>query len=124
MQAEIALRNLKKLDNKKKILEEIRETYNQFFGLYNTGHHLYRINIKNRKEFMIRMQESGVMCGIHYSAAHLNPTYTMPYSVSFLKKSEKCHAETVSIPFHEMLAKQNVGRILKLTRRFAIMADD
>ena len=124
VQADIALRNLKKLDDKKNSLEEICETYNEYFCLHNTSHHLYRINIKNRKEFMIRMQESGIMCGIHYAATHLNPVYATSSCVSFLKKSEKCHDETVSIPYHEMLNKQNIDRILELTKQFAVMADD
>jgi len=122
-QADIALRNLRKLDDKKNALNEIQNSYNESFELNNTSHHLYRINVKNREDFMSNMSKAGITCGIHYSAMHLSPVYAIKSSAC-LKLSERCHNETVSIPYHEMLNKQNIDRILELTKQFAVMADD
>lgn len=74
-QADIASRNLSRLEDKKARLLEVRETYNDAFHKKNTSEHLYRISVDNRESFISSMKEDGITCGIHYRAAHLNPTY-------------------------------------------------
>ena len=116
-QAFIALKNLAKLENKKAHLFTIRDFYDRSFGLKSNGHHLYRLNINNRDEFIKKMYQAGIMCGIHYHAMHKNPVYS-PGQKS-LKKSDICDHTTVSIPYHEKLNKHEMEKIVQCVYKYA-----
>ena len=116
-QAFIALQNLERFENKKERLQEVRNFYDKSFELNSNGHHLYRLNIENRDEFIKKMYDSGIMCGIHYNALHKHPVYFIePQS---LQKSELCDRKTVSIPYHEKLSKQDVEKIVQYVHKYA-----
>tara|TARA_Y100000310_G_C20640442_1_gene793603 strand:+ start:403 stop:1326 length:924 start_codon:yes stop_codon:yes gene_type:complete len=114
-QAKIALENLKKLDNKNLRLSEIRDYYNSSLGFSNTSSHLYRISSTNRDVFISEMKARGIVCGIHYSAMHLNDVYCQN-NIS-LPESERVSEQTVSIPFHEMLTDSQVEYIVKSCKK-------
>ena len=116
-QAEIAFQNLLKLEEKKKKLLEIREIYNSQFNQENNSEHLYRLSIKDRDNFIIKMKEKGITCGIHYHAAHLNPIYSTDLNKD-LPSSQKCSELTVSIPYHEALSKHDVTYIIESIRGY------
>jgi dTDP-4-amino-4,6-dideoxygalactose transaminase len=109
IQAMIANTNLSRLEEKKEKLYEVRRAYNQAFDLRNTSDHLYRINVKDNKDFVAKAKEAGIVCGIHYDALHLNPLYANGLS---LPLSEKEAQTTVSIPFHEALTKEEVQTVI------------
>lgn len=111
IQADIAFRNFQKYESKLKRLSIIREIYNKAFGLKNKSNHLYRINVKNRKQFLEEMEQFGIMCGIHYEAMHLNPVYSLIDSIC--PKSTIESKTTVSVPFHEKLSMDEVDYIIK-----------
>ena len=48
------------------------------------------------------MKENNIICGIHYSALHLNPVYNNGV-VFNCPKSEKIQSQTVSLPMNEKL---------------------
>lgn len=110
--AYIANENLKRLDEKKHKINIVREKYNDAFGLTNMSQHLYRINVKNRNEFMQRAKGENIVCGVHYESTHLNPIFNQTHLS--LPKSEAEAKTTVSIPFHEKLSKQDIEKIIKL----------
>ncbi|HRH57824.1 MAG TPA: DegT/DnrJ/EryC1/StrS family aminotransferase [Chitinophagales bacterium] len=112
IQAYIANENLKRLDEKKEALSYIRDIYNAELGLDNDSNHLYRINVSDRDKFMQRAKEMGIVCGIHYECAHLNPIFGQTYLS--LPKSEAEAKKTVSIPFHENLSKEDIYKVIKL----------
>lgn len=115
--AYIALQNLEKLDEKKERLAAIRDQYNKMLGLNNTSDHLYRINVKNNRMFIDAMKQYGIMCGIHYEAAHKSSLFK-PFhvlnSLYYFPLSEKEEKQTVSIPFHEGLTSSNLKYIVEL----------
>ena len=113
-QAKIALENLKKLDNKNKRLDEIRNWYNSCLGLDNTSFHLYRALVDNRHGFIEHMRNRGITCGIHYRASHLYETYNKNKLI--LPLSEDVDKRTVSIPFHEKLTDNQVEYIIECFR--------
>lgn len=119
IQAHIANRNLDLLDNKKKRLSEIRDFYNNSFGLKNESEHLFRIRVKNRDETAKKLKGDGIMTGIHYDALHLNPIYAKvrPY----LPKSENEALFTLSIPYHECLADDEVRFVIQKIKHYAIL---
>lgn len=117
IQAYIANENLKKLDQKKKNLEIIRNIYNSSFGNLQTSDHLYRIRVKDNKQFIEQAQKEGIVCGIHYEALHLNPVYKTE-SKEALINSERDSKQMVSIPFHEELTLKEIGKILEFIHNY------
>lgn len=110
IQAYVALQNLRKLDEKNFHLGKIKKAYNRSFGLNNTSDHLYRIRVKNNKAFAHRMKLIGIQCGIHYEHCHNKRFFNCDKQK--LPLSEKESTETVSIPFHEKLTEQEVGKVI------------
>jgi len=110
-QAEIASKNLDRLDEKQNKLKEIRDFYNNELGYSNTSNHLYRIDVNKRDNFIKYMKNKGIICGIHYEPLHTHPVY---------KTQDICHKSienaktTVSIPFHEKLNMVEIEKIIKL----------
>lgn len=116
VQAFIANENLKKLDQNKQKLEEIRNYYNSEFGIENSSDHLYRIEVKNNKEFIQLMAKSDIVCGIHYVPMHLNPIYTEGQKFNCID-SEKVGSKTVSLPFHPNLNLEDASAVVKQTKK-------
>lgn len=111
IQADIAFRNFQKYEYKLEKLNTIKEIYNKAFGLKNTSNHLYRLNVKNREQFVEKMKKHNIMCGIHYEAMHLNPVYALIDAAC--PKSTLEAKSTVSIPFHEKLLDDEIDYIIK-----------
>lgn len=114
-QAYIANENLKKLERKKERLAEVRAKYNHAFGLDNKSDHLYRINVKNNRDFIVKAKMEGIVCGIHYDALHKNSLYECTHLQ--LPASDAQSMQTVSIPFNENLTESNVLKVVKFVRR-------
>jgi len=106
-QAHVALQNFYKLEEKKKRLKEVREYYNEAFGLTNTSEHLYRIDVDERELVMSNLNDSGVSCGIHYSSMHLHPIYKLD-SVKLVGTEQK-EKTTLSIPYNEKLSDDDLN---------------
>jgi UDP-4-amino-4,6-dideoxy-L-N-acetyl-beta-L-altrosamine transaminase len=116
IQAFIANENLKKLDQNKEKLKEIRNYYNSELGIENSSDHLYRIEVKSNREFIQLMAKSDIVCGIHYAPMHLNPIYTEGQKFNCID-SEKAGSKTVSLPFHPNLDLEDASTVLKQTKR-------
>ena len=117
LQAFIANENLKKLDHKNDVLDEIRIAYNQSLGYNNTSRHLYRIRVKSNQEFIGKMKKNGIQCGVHYEHCHDKPAFadaeiqsTCGYGLS---SSERESKSTVSLPFHENLTQTDIRKVIK-----------
>ena len=110
LQAYICNENLKKLEAKNKRIKEVREYYNLELKLENTSNHLYRIRVNDNKKFISNAKENGIVCGIHYEAAHLNPVFKSTNLK--LVKSEDESKRTVSIPLHENLTDEEIKKII------------
>ena len=118
IQASVCLKNLDAYDDKRAKLAEIRETYNDAFGLSNTSDHLYRVRVVDNQAFVAKMKEEGIVCGIHYAAMHLHDVYR-----NYVACRSKCprsaieEKTTVSIPFHEKLTKQEIECVIQTVQR-------
>lgn len=116
IQAYIANMNFFKLDEKYRRLSEIRDRYNDAFGLNNHSNHLYRIEVINNKDFCEAAKKEKIVCGIHYLAAHHNPIYNNTNLV--LPRSERASLTTVSIPFHEKMKDEDVDRVIRFVNQY------
>jgi perosamine synthetase len=113
IQAHIAYANFNTYADKLDKLNEIRDTYNSLLGLNNKSDHLYRIKVKNNKQFLSRMRDKQIVCGIHYECQHNNPIYLYHTPIDNCPLSQQESLTTASIPFHEGLDKQDVQCIVK-----------
>lgn len=117
IQADVALKNFSKYEDKRIILKSIRTYYNDHLKQNNTSYHLYRIATDDNNKFIGYMKTKNIICGIHYKALHLDPVYkksdhqTLPMS-EFVSKT------TVSIPFHEQLSLGEVQYIIKCIQEY------
>ena len=82
--------------------------------LRNTSSHLYRIAVENNKSALVHMREKGVVCGIHYDAAHQNKVYNK--QIIHCPNSAFVAETTLSIPFNEKLTKNEVNHIVDCVR--------
>ena len=116
VQAYVALQNFNKLEEKQKRFDEIREIYNREFNLNNTSRHLYRMRVENRDEFIAKMKDKGIQCGIHYRNVHSIDCYKSKTEVD-LPLSERESDTTVSIPFHEMMTPRQVSTVIQEVKK-------
>jgi len=111
--------NFKKYPEKRAKLDYVRERYNVRFNtelkVTTNSYHLYRIRTKNNDIFVKKMYLEGIICGIHYKPAHLNPLYGKSIS---LPNSERDGKEVVSIPFHENLTDKEIDLVIKNTMKY------
>ena len=70
---------------------------------------------KNQK-FIKNMRENNIVCGIHYSALHLNPIYNN-INVN-CTQSEKLQNMTVSLPMNENLSDNNINYIIEKVKEY------
>ena len=102
IQAQICLNNFKTFEEKMTSLQNLVGIYNRELGYNNSSSHLYRIEVTDNQKFINEMKENNIICGIHYSALHLNPVYNNGV-VFNCPKSEKIQSQTVSLPMNEKL---------------------
>ena len=102
MQAKIIMNNFEFFDKKMGSLSNLIDIYNREFGYENTSKHLYRIEVLDNETFIKNMKRAGIICGIHYTALHLNSIYSRDKNFD-CPKSEKLQRRTVSLPMNEKL---------------------
>ena len=119
IQADIATRNLSLLDAKNKRLSEIREQYNEHYGLNNTSGHLYQIPVGGVWSAMASMKaEHKIQTGQHYKCLHKLDAYKNIECVrkdTIFEKSERWENFMMSIPFHEKLTSEEIKHIFRGT---------
>ena len=119
-QAYVALQNLRRLDEKKERLSQIKAEYNKHFNLDNTSDHLYRINSPYRDKVKDYAYQNEVMTGIHYTPLHHTRLYgnmMLSYDLNGSLKLEGSNAEgatTLSLPFHEALMDSDVKKVISV----------
>ena len=121
--AAIGIEQLKKLDVMNSKRREIAKRYSKEIELetkmpFNneSSYHLYWIQVKNRDNFMKRMQKNNIETGIHYKPIHKMKFYKGKIK---LQVTERIGKNLVSIPIHPNLEEEDVSRIIKLTNLFS-----
>jgi len=121
IQARICLNNFETLEEKMSSLRELVNIYNRELGYSNSSLHLYRIEVSDNQRFINQMRKDNIVCGIHYSALHLNNVYhnsdyvkPFRYNSEFMcLKSKKMQTRTVSLPMNETLNTDEIYYIIK-----------
>ena len=96
---------------------EISETYKKAFqgkikyqslpkGSYN-AHHLFVIEVTNRKELYSHLKEHGIFAQIHYIPVHKLPYYqSIGYGDASLKNAESYYTNCISLPMFPTLSEE------------------
>lgn len=104
IQAHVALKSLRTLDDRKEMLSVIRDVYNEELGYNSTSDHLYRIYVDDNSRFIAHMREHDIVCGIHYKSQCREEDVT-PLSI-------ENEAHVVSIPFHSEMDHEDMSVVL------------
>jgi len=62
------------------------------------------------------MKQENIICGIHYSALHLNSVYNNGLDFD-CPKSENLQTKTVSLPMNENLTTKDINHIIENVRK-------
>ena len=122
-EASIGLVQLKKLENNilkrklnAKIFAKEIDLENKMPFDSDASYHFYWVRVKNRKEFMKKMNDSGIETGIHYRPIHSFALYSNKHT---LPVTEKISNEIVSLPTHPNLSESDVDKIISMTNKFS-----
>jgi len=115
--AAIGLIQLKKLDKMNKKRKKIAKRYYDQINLVHKmpydescSYHIYWMCVKNRKQFMKKMEELKIETGIHYKPIHQMTYYKNRKSLPITESIEN---KIISIPIHPNLSDVNVDYIIK-----------
>lgn len=114
LQAAICLEQLRRLDQTNAKRKRIVRIYNKALGYNNKSDYLYRINIKDRDEFIQYALENGVECGVHFKPLHLMlPFKKMPMSKEDRASVEQAYKKTVSLPLYDTMTDREINKVIR-----------
>lgn len=103
---------------------EIAENYKEAFngkikfqslpqGVYN-AHHLFVIEVENRKALYDYLREEGIFAQIHYIPVHTLPYYkSIGYNDADLSKSENYYSKCISLPMYPTLSNKEQTYVIE-----------
>ena len=128
-QAALGITQLAKNDNGVERRNEISLAYKKAFegkikfqdlpsGMYN-AHHLFIIEIENRKELYDFLHSKGILAQIHYIPVHTFPYYrTIGYLEADLANSEKYYSRCISLPMYPTLLNEEQNFVIEQVNQF------
>jgi dTDP-4-amino-4,6-dideoxygalactose transaminase len=110
---------LRELDKINKRRKEIKNKFNNAFELDNRSLYLYRINVKNRDNFIRQMDKVGIQCGVHFKPLHLMKAFSDVEVCGNVGKIVDNYKTTVSLPFYNRLTNKEVDYIIDNVKKYA-----
>ncbi len=108
---EIAEVYKKAFEGKLKFQELPEDTYN--------AHHLFVIEVENRKEMYNFLHSNGILVQIHYIPVHTLPYYKkMDYSSADLTNSENYYTKCLSLPMYPSLKPEELQYVVDKVSEF------
>lgn len=112
VQAYVAMNSLERIDEKKRVLKEVRDLYNLYWCWNRKdSDHLYQVLLPSETSNRItveKLKRREVVCGIHYDCVHKVASYIEDRS---LPVSEEVSKRVLSIPFHEKLTEEELAYV-------------
>ena len=108
---------------------EISSTYKKAFkgkikfqalpvGTYN-AHHLFIIEVENRKELYDFLHSKGILAQIHYVPVHTMPYYkNIGYSEADLSNAETYYSKCISLPMYPTLSNEEQNFVIEHVNQF------
>ena len=108
---EISATYKKAFEGKIKFQHLPSETYN--------AHHLFIIEVENRKELYDYLHSKGILAQIHYVPVHTMPYYkNIGYRDADLKYAEKYYSSCISLPMYPTLSTEEQSFVIKNVLEF------
>ena len=108
---EISLAYKKAFEGKVKFQDLPSETYN--------AHHLFIIEVENRKELYDFLHSKGILAQIHYVPVHTMPYYkNIGYADAGLIHADKYYSRCISLPIYTTLSNEEQSYVLKNVLEF------
>lgn len=111
--AAIGREQLRKLPQFTQDRNNIRDRYNAAFGLNWKGNHLYVVRVKDKNEFIRKMEEAGIGVSVHFKPLHLMKPYENFPKVGTLENTEQAYKEIVSLPLYPSLSSNDIDYIIE-----------
>ena len=87
-------------------------------GTYN-AHHLFIIEVENRKELYDFLHSKGILAQIHYVPVHTMPYYkNIGYANAGLIHAEKYYSRCISLPMYPTLSNEEQSYVIKNVLEF------
>jgi UDP-4-amino-4,6-dideoxy-N-acetyl-beta-L-altrosamine transaminase len=87
-------------------------------GTYN-AHHLFIIEVDNRKELYDFLHSKGILAQIHYVPVHTMPYYkNIGYSDAGLAHAEKYYSRCISLPMYPTLSNKEQDFVIEQINQF------
>ena len=130
IQSSLGITQLAKNTEGVKKRNAIAERYKQAFkgkikfqslpeNVYN-AHHLFIIEVNNRKELYDHLRENGIFSQIHYIPVHTLPYYkNIGYNEADLKNSENYYSRCLSLPMYPTLTDEEQEFVIEKVLSFA-----
>ena len=108
---EISLAYKKAFEGKIKFQDLPVRTYN--------AHHLFIIEVKNRKELYNFLHSKGILAQIHYVPVHTMPYYkNIGYLDADLDNAEKYYSRCISLPMYPALSNEEQSFVINKVLEF------
>ena len=108
---EISLAYKKAFENKVKFQELPNKMYN--------AHHLFIIEVENRKELYDFLHSKGILAQIHYIPVHTLPYYkNIGYSEADLSNAEMYYSKCISLPMYPTLSNDEQNFVIEHVNHF------
>lgn len=80
----------------------------------NSSHHLYVIQVKNRKEVFDKLYEAGIGVNVHYIPVYKHPYYQMNgYKSVCCKNAEELYKHIISLPLYYGLTEKQQDYVIE-----------
>lgn len=87
-------------------------------GVYN-AHHLFVIEVEDRKELYDYLREEGIFAQIHYIPVHTLPYYkAIGYDDADLRSSEEYYSKCISLPMYPTLTDEEQSFVIEKVLSF------
>jgi len=130
LSAAIGLVQLAKLDKMNETRKKIAHAYSLNLQVdhkmpYSEEccYHLYWVRVRNRDDFIDRMNKAGIEVGLHYRPAHLMTMYRSYARAEELPNTEGLWKELVTLPMHTCLTDEEVNYIVEKSNEYSRTCD-
>lgn len=114
LQAAIALEQLRRLDDTTYKRTLVKATYDVHFNRTTKSDYLYRVEVKNRDQFIKFMADRRIECGVHFKPLNLmTPFKEIPMDEVDKKTVERDYEHTASLPFFDTMTLEEVHYVIK-----------
>jgi hypothetical protein len=129
-QAALGLSQMQRADEGLERRREIAKIYDKAFKqkayihgesgvVIGHGHHLYIIEVDDRKELYDSLRKNNIFAQVHYIPVHLMPYYKqLGWKINDMPQAENYYKHCLSLPLYPTLTEQEQGFVISIINEF------